>query len=107
MNHWHIIAATSRTRSQHPRIEWVLEQGIVTAVNWVREACVEPGVLRESERMRILSGGVAEVPKNVVQHRIGIAAAAATAPAAIISTLAGGVVVAAAELLWHRNQIQA
>jgi hypothetical protein len=66
MNHWH-IAATSPTRSQHPRIEGVLGQCIVTTINWVRlvrEACVEPGVLRESKTFLI--GAVAEVPKNVV-----------------------------------------
>ena len=56
--------------------------------------------------MRILIGGVAEVPEDVVQDRIGIAAAAATA-AASFAVVVIAVVVATAELLWHRNQIQA
>jgi hypothetical protein len=92
---------------QHPRLERLLEQGMQTVSDWfTREVYVEVGVLCESKTT--LTGEVAEVPKNVVQHGIGIiAAAAATAAAATTLTLAPVAAVAAAEFLWRRNQIQA
>lgn len=87
----------------NPKLERVLEEGINTAI-WSSEVYVEVGILGESETSLTGREQVAEVPKNVVQHRIGIAAVAATAAAATTCTLAAAVAAAAAaELLWRRG----
>jgi hypothetical protein len=68
------------TLCQCPEIERIREQNRLSCF---RTVFIEPGVLRESKTLLVrLIGEVTEVPKNVVQHRIGIAAAAATAAAA-------------------------